>query len=122
MRVALRVLDAELAEHADPLEAANALCERLGDHLATWVGADGWVALLGRALVDARSAEPGLERVTLDKANRLRWVPKPEPVDALPPEAFAPLLAAVIEILGRIVGSDMAIHLVELGLPEQDDV
>ncbi len=121
MAIVRRALDVASTSHPDPVDAADAVCARLGRSLVRSIGGDGWRILLQRGLVEARRHEPVLHEVAIDYDGRLRWVSRPVVGDAPVTDALASLLVAVIQLLGRLVGRDLAVHLLLLGLPEIDD-
>ena len=107
--------------------AAAAACDDLYRDLSRWVGPDGCDALFARALAQTR-----LEYATLDQI-KLRPRSKPyldgvaETImargDAAIAEALESMLVHLIELLGRLIGDDMATKLIErsLAAPERDD-
>ena len=99
-------------------EAIAAAAERLGTQLrrglGRWIGTDGYYTLLERAAAATKAAHPTLNPVSYFRygapvtlaavqAHGARAV-----VDGL-----VALLAALIELLGRIIGDEMARRLVE---------
>jgi hypothetical protein len=103
----------------DVAAAADRLCLQLRVGLRRWIGAEGYRALLDRALGLAQTKHPVL--------SNLSCLVGDEPVTAeavrtLGAGAVAAglvaLVAALIELLGRIIGEAMAVRLVEqIGLP-----
>lgn len=94
--------------------AAERLCTQLREGLGRWIGADGYRALLHRALGLARAEYPTL--------TGLSWRGGEEPEIAAAVRAHGPaevtasvvgLVATLIDLLGRIVGEEMAVQLVE---------
>ena len=92
--------------------------------LGRWIGIEGYRALLGRALARAELEHPAL--------GALAFLGGDEPVTTAAARArdagevaagMVALVAAVIESLGRIIGREMALRLVEqIGTPSPDDV
>jgi hypothetical protein len=97
--------------------AAAAACDDLYRDLSRWVGPDGCHALFARALAQTR-----VDYATLDQ---IKLRPRSEPYldgvaetimsrgDAATAEALESLLVHLIELLGRLVGDDMAMKLIE---------
>lgn len=95
--------------------AAHAACERAYRTLARWLGENGCRALFTRALAQARAAHPALGALVL------RTEPGPvlggvgESVEAhgeaVVTVGLEALLAALIELLGRLIGADMTARL-----------
>jgi hypothetical protein len=119
---------AELAEHLwacaahdsaapeDVNAAVECLCSELASELGRWIGADGFRALVQRARVIARAQHPVLDGFSCLGGSR-----QLENTEAAPPElhraaevaaGMVALLSALIELLGRIIGDEMALHLV----------
>jgi hypothetical protein len=106
---------------AQAIAAAERAARQLGDALTRWFGPYGYHALLTRALVEARGAHPVLGAVVVRS-------PLEPFLDGLVDGARAhgnaamtngvtTVLATVIDLLGRLIGEDMALHLVEQSLP-----
>lgn len=90
------------------------LFTRLRTGLGRWVGAEGYCALLDRAVALVRTEHPMVEGLSCRTAD--------DPVTPAVVRAHGPaevtvgtvaLLAALIELLGRIVGEEIAVRLVE---------
>jgi hypothetical protein len=102
---------------ADAEQAAR----HLVDALTRWFGPYGYHALLTRALVEARGAHPVLGAVIV----RSPLEPLLDGLadgarghgNAAMTTAVTTVLATVIDLLGRLIGEDMALHLVEQSLP-----
>jgi hypothetical protein len=115
-------LSRETAERAGPEDTAavaGRVFRRLRGNLALWFGAEGFDALLLRAMDRANNAHPARD----DRAS-----PGPGALDALaerarsqPPaeadEATVAVLATFISLLGRLVGNDLAERLIEQSWP-----
>ena len=105
-------LDHEITRRSDVMLAMNALCDRLGRYLARWIGGDGWQALLRRALAETQApGEPVV--LSLGAGAELRWRDDTHLVAAR--DACVRLLVSVIRMLGRLIGSELALRLVEQG-------
>jgi hypothetical protein len=107
--------------------AAATACDDLYRDLSRWVGRDGCHALFVRALAQTR-----VEYATLDQ---IKLRPRSEPYldgvaetimargDAATAEALESMLVHLVELLGRLIGDDMATNLIERSLtaPERGD-
>jgi len=98
----------------DVAVAATRMCTALRVGLTRWVGAMGYRALIDRALLLARPEHPAL--------GSLSFPGEDEPVTTAAARSHSPaevaagmvaLVAALIEVLGRIIGGEMAVRLVE---------
>ena len=95
-------------------EAAERVCIQLRSGLGRWVGATGYRALLDRALGEARTEHPALgslscqggEEPVVTAAVREHGVAEVE-------AGMVAAVAALIDLLGRIIGEEMALRLVE---------
>lgn len=107
---------ADSADPADPAADAERACRHLAAELSRWFGPFGVQALFTRALADARAGHPALAAVGVRGAGE-PWL------DGLPDAARAhgaraategvvTILAALIDLLGRLIGEDMAVNLV----------
>ena len=100
--------------------AAASACEHLYRELSRWVGPDGCHALFTRALAQAQAEHPALEQIQL----RARSEPYIDGVaatimahgDAATAEAFESVLVHLVELLGRLIGDDMAMKLIDRSL------
>ena len=100
--------------------AAASACEHLYRELSRWVGPDGCHALFTRALAQAQAEHAALEQIQL----RARSEPYIDGVaatimahgDAATAEAFESVLVHLIELLGRLIGDDMAMKLIDRSL------
>jgi hypothetical protein len=107
--------------------AAVAACEQLYLELSRWVGRDGCHALFIRALAEARPEHAALGQIQL----RPRSEPYIDGVaetimahgDLATAEALESMLARLVELLGRLIGDDMAKTLIDrtLGPSESRD-
>ncbi|HUQ18250.1 MAG TPA: hypothetical protein VM099_01445 [Gemmatimonadaceae bacterium] len=101
-------------------DAAGAAVERLYVDLSRWVGLDGSHALLTRALAAAREEHPPLAAITLHSRSTPYLQGITEAVEKHGPEktaaALEAMVAILIELLGRLIGSDMTANLIERGL------
>jgi hypothetical protein len=113
--------DGRADDTAQTVAAAEQAARLLGDALSRWFGPYGYHALLTRALVEARGAHPVLAAVSVRS-------PLEPFLDGLVEGARAhgnramttgvtTVLATVIDLLGRLIGEDMALYLVEQSVP-----
>jgi hypothetical protein len=94
--------------------AAERMCNELRAGLGRWIGADGYRTLLDRALGLARAEHPALggfaglggDEPLTTEAVRAQGA-------ALVAAGFVAMVAALVELLGRIIGEDMAVRLVD---------
>jgi hypothetical protein len=94
-----------------------AACDHLYHELSRWVGPDGCHALFTRALAQARTTYAALGQIQL----RARSQPYVDGVaatiiahsDTATAEALEAMLINLVELLGRLIGDDMATKLIE---------
>jgi hypothetical protein len=101
---------------ADVAAAAERLCTELRMELGRWIGPDGFRALVERALVISRAEHPALSGFSClggGEAENTAAVAVQAHGAAKVADGVVALLSALIELLGRIIGLEMAIHLVE---------
>jgi len=122
-QIARRLITSHRSERAGgdtAARAAAAACDHLYRDLSRWVGPDGCHALFTRALAQARTEYPALEQIQL----RARSEPYIDGVgetimahgDAPTAEALESMLVRLVELLGRLIGDDMAMKLIERSL------
>jgi hypothetical protein len=100
--------------------AAAAACEDLYRDLSRWVGTDGCHALFTRALAEARTEYTALDQLQL----RPRSEPYVDGVaeaimahgDPATAEGLESMLVRLVELLGRLIGDDMATKLISQSL------
>jgi hypothetical protein len=100
----------------DTTAAADRACRRVSDELARWIGSDGCRALFARALTTAQAAgHPVLDTVRISARSVYCLDGLAESATRHGPaaasEGAAAILSAVIELLGRLIGDDMALSL-----------
>ena len=125
--LARRVMDAGRSQSPTGGTASNAAaaaCGYLYDELSRWVGAEGCHALFTRALADARKESPPLESIEL-QARTVPYVQGLETTIAAHGEAetaagIEVLLIRLVELLGRLIGDDMAMKLIEPVLAQDE--
>jgi hypothetical protein len=106
--------------------AAVAACNHLYRELSRWVGPDGCHALFTRALAQARNDYPALEQIQL----RARSEPYIDGIadiitghgDGATAQALESMLVRLVELLGRLIGDDMAMKLIERSLAASEYV
>lgn len=117
--VTRRLIERAAAESGAPDGAAVAVhraCEQAYRGLTKWVGPTGSHTLLGRALAEAQRENPLLKNVRLsESADGLEGVAelvqeKGSPAAA---KALGGVLETLLELLGRLIGAEMAARLVE---------
>lgn len=97
--------------------AAAAACSYLYGELSRWIGSEGCHALFTRALAEARKESPPLQSIQLSA----RLVPYVQGIDtavaahgdAETAAGVEVLLLHLVELLGRLIGDDMATKLIE---------
>jgi hypothetical protein len=98
--------------------AANRMCEQLYRDLSRWIGADGCHALFARALARTQASHPAMRDIRLggQSDSCLEGVAESVQVHGASAvaEALEEMLVALIELLGRLIGDDMASQLIEL--------
>ena len=89
------------------------LCAQLSLRLSPWIGTEGYSALLGRGIVEARASHPILTSLRCDGTDA-RQIAELVAIHgaAQVTSAIEGLLNSVVDVLGRIVGSELATQLV----------
>ena len=116
----------ERSDNESPARSAAAAADGLFRELSRWVGLDGCYALFSRSLSQARSDFPALAQIEI----RARVQPHIDGVgetimaqgDAATAEALEFMLERLIELLGRLIGDDMAKKLIERSLVASEPV
>jgi hypothetical protein len=122
-QIARRLISSRQSEGssgATPARTAAAACDHLYRELSRWVGPDGCHALFARALSEARIQNPALGQIQL----RARSNPYVDGVaeaimahgDPATAEGLESMLVRLVELLGRLIGDDMAVKLIERSL------
>jgi hypothetical protein len=90
------------------------VCAQLRAGLARWIGSEGYRALIRRTLEQERAAHPVLSSLSCDggDAHEIAAAVRAHGAAELTAGIMA-LVATLIDLLGRIVGEDMALQLVE---------
>lgn len=100
----------------DVAAAAGRLCTELRTELERWIGPDGFRALVERALVISRRDHAALSAFSWlggGEAETTAAVAVQVHGPAKVAEGMVALLSALIELLGRIIGLEMAMQLVQ---------
>lgn len=102
------------ALQAEVAGSANRLCADLRIGMVRWIGGEAYRALLARALGETRPGHPALEGLTCfgEDEPAIRAAVRKHGADAMAAGMLA-VLRAMIALLGRIMGDEMAVHLVE---------
>jgi len=97
--------------------ALTRTCLRVSENLRDTLGDAGWAALLARALARTEADHPALKGIRRQNEDDIDVACVVAGVDvhgvASSTAAFEALLAALIEILGRLIGEDMAMRLID---------
>jgi hypothetical protein len=101
--------------------ATERACARVSADLSRWFGIDGTDALFTRALVRAQADHPALANVRYSRQStvcleRLSESARIHGAKAAT-DGVAAILTALIELLGRLIGQDIAMRLVEQSVP-----
>jgi hypothetical protein len=95
-------------------------CDDLYRDLSQWVGLDGTHALFTRALTEARTESDALDQIQLRRGVKPYVHGVAESItssgDAPTAEALEAMIVHVVELLGRLIGDDMATKLIELSI------
>jgi hypothetical protein len=121
--LAHRVISARRSERAEgdtPARIAAAAGDRLYRELSRWVGPDGCHALFTRALTQAQTEYPALAQIQLHARSEPYIDGVAETImacgDPATAEALESMLVHLVELLGRLIGDDMAMKLIERSL------
>ena len=117
-QIVRRLINSRRSEGADGDSSASAAA---GDHLyrelSRWVGPDGCHALFARALAEARREYTPLGQIQLRAGTDPYIGGVAETVaahaDAPTGKALEAMLVHLVELLGRLIGDDMATKLIE---------
>ena len=100
--------------------AAAAACNDLYNELSRWVGSDGCHALFTRALAQAQTEHPALGQIKLRARSEPYIDGLAETImaygDDATAEALKSMLVRLVELLGRLIGDDMGMKLIERSL------
>jgi len=94
--------------------ASDRICTQLRSGLGRWVGTTGYTALLDRAIAQTRMDHPALGSLSCLGGEAPLVTAAVRAHGAAEVEAgMVAAVAALIDLLGRIIGEDMALRLVE---------
>jgi hypothetical protein len=93
--------------------AAERTCTDLYTGLSRWIGTMGYRILFDRALALARAEHPALSGLECLGGQAVTTDIQPAPSAAEVAAGMVALVANLVELLGRIVGEEMAVRLVE---------
>lgn len=124
--VVRNLIDLEADTQSDEAPATTsatlATCERLYRELSRWVGSVGCHALFTRALADAQASHPLLFSVRLQNRAQPYFEGTAEIIDvcgaSATADALEAMLVTLVELLGRLIGDDMAVKLILQSSPE----
>lgn len=122
---AARRLWARIAGDASVPDGVPASAERmfadLRNGLGRWIGAEGYRVLVGRAMVLARAEHPALSGLSCLGGDQPATTAAVRAHGAGEVSVgLTALVAVLIELLGNIIGEDIAVHLVEqTSIPSQ---
>ena len=106
--------DGKLSAPDEVSREVERVCLELGERLVRWIGPHGYDVLLNRALAATRAEHPALAGMTcrggdgpiVTEAVLAHGAPKVG-------SGIVTLLATVIDLLGRIVGEELAVKILE---------
>jgi hypothetical protein len=117
--IARRLIDSRRQERTGADTAARAAasaCDHLYRELSRWVGVDGCHALFTRALAQARIDNPALAQIQLHARSEPYIDGLAAAImahgDAATAAALESMLVRLVELLGRLIGDDMATKLI----------
>ena len=101
----------------DPVAAGEWVSRALADSLSRWFGPYGYHTLLTRALAQVREAHPAVAAIHVRSPSDPTLAGLAEAAAAhgtsTITDGITAVISAVIELLGRLIGEDMAVTLVE---------
>jgi hypothetical protein len=119
-KLAHRLIESRLSERSEgesPARAAAAAADQLYRELSRWVGVDGCYALFFRALSQARNDYPALGQIEIRARSQPHFDSVAETImargDPATAEGIEFMLERLVELLGRLIGDDMARKLIE---------
>lgn len=122
-QVVRRLLSTRRSDRAGggtPARAAAAASDHLYRELSRWVGPDGCHALFTRALAEAKVEHPPSAQIQLHARAHPYVDGVAEAImahgDPATAEALESMLVRLVELLGRLIGDDMAMKLIEQSL------
>jgi hypothetical protein len=107
---------------SDPAANADRMYRAMGNMLTRWFGPYGYHALLARALAETRPAHPALAAVDIkgETDPRLDGIANAAVAygAGATVDAVTDVAASVVELLGRLIGEDMAQKVIDAVMPE----
>jgi hypothetical protein len=97
----------------DVASAAERLCAQTREGLGRWIGAEGYRTLHDRALDMARLEHPALDGLSCLGGDQAAAAAVRANGAAQVAEGIVAWLAAMMDLLGRIIGQETAVRLVE---------
>ena len=93
---------------------ADRICAQLRNGLSRWVGTAGYLSLLQRALELTRTDHPTLRRLSCSGKEEAEIAAAVRALGAAEVTAgLVAMIATLIDLLGRIIGKEMAVELVK---------
>jgi hypothetical protein len=112
-KLAHRLIESRLSERSEGESPARAAAAEL----SRWVGVDGCYALFSRALSQARNDYPALGQIEIRARSQPHFDSVAETImargDPATAEGIEFMLERLVELLGRLIGDDMARKLIE---------
>jgi hypothetical protein len=109
----------------DPALAAEQMLVTLGAGLGRWIGAEGFRTLLDRTVREAVIDHPVLRRLGFlwNERGVVALVADQPLAEAAVASGMIAVVSGLIQLLGRIVGDEMALRLVErVGSPSSPEI
>jgi hypothetical protein len=115
--------DASDATHASA-ELLQRTCNRVTGNLRDMLGVDGCAALLTRCLARTDQQHPALATVWRQDGREIHLDGVADAVEkhgeAAVTAGIEALMTALLDLLGRFIGADMAIRIIDLGAPTDE--
>ncbi len=115
--IAQRLWEGERVNNRSPqavVAVVGRVCAQLRTGIGRWIGAEGYRTLLERGLAETRTEHPALAELSCRGEANDRLAEAVRAHGAIPVvDAFVALVARMVELLGRVVGAEMAARLVE---------
>ena len=103
--------------HPNPAAAAARVLDRVSANLSRFIGNDGCLALMMRARSRAEAAHPSLKTISIVANSNLAVHGMAEGIQAFGAAEIAAglesTLASLLDLLGRLIGDELAVKLVE---------
>lgn len=128
-KLTTRLIARERSSQSSPDTAAavHAACERVYREIARWVGQNGSRTLFTRALAETQSEHPLLAGFTVSPGSESGLAGLPDSIQThgsgATAAALESMLLTLLGLLGRLIGDDMVVTLIEPGernLPTAD--